>query len=162
PVLVGSRQRHAGALRDLADHLRGRAPRNGTWVDVHGDAPSGRDIAVGLSAVRDHLHRSRHPARGWRSPADARRALLPTPAAGQHLTALDGDPGQEGRQAGDPMGVAITRQWTGYAAAVRLGWAVSSNWTRPILFIVYSVLRPVSMALILAVMYTVITGNAAA
>ena len=60
------------------------------------------------------------------------------------------------------MGVAITRQWTGYAAAVRLGWAVSSNWTRPILFIVYSVLRPVSMALILAVMYTVITGNAAA
>lgn len=54
------------------------------------------------------------------------------------------------------------RQLTGYRAAVRLGWAVSSNWTRPILFIAYSLLRPISMALILAVMYTVITGNAAA
>lgn len=60
------------------------------------------------------------------------------------------------------MGVAITRRFSGYAAAVRLGWAVSSNWTRPILFIVYAVLRPVSMALILAVMYAVITRNAAA
>ena len=60
------------------------------------------------------------------------------------------------------MGIAVVRQLTGYAAAVRLGWAVTSNWTRPILFIVYSVLRPVSVALILAVMYTVITGNTAA
>jgi ABC-2 type transport system permease protein len=60
------------------------------------------------------------------------------------------------------MGVALSRQLSGYTAAVRLGWAVSSNWTRPILFIAYSLLRPVSMALILAVMYTVITGNAAA
>ena len=60
------------------------------------------------------------------------------------------------------MGVAIARQLSGYRAAVLLGWAVSSNWTRPVLFIVYSVLRPISMALILAVMYTVITGNAAA
>jgi len=60
------------------------------------------------------------------------------------------------------MGVDVGRQLTGYTAAVRLGWAVSSNWTRPILFIVYSVLRPISVALILAVMYTVITGNAAA
>ena len=59
------------------------------------------------------------------------------------------------------MGVAIARRFSGYAAAVRLGWAVSSNWTRPILFIVYAVLRPVSMALILAVMYAVITRNAA-
>jgi ABC-2 type transport system permease protein len=60
------------------------------------------------------------------------------------------------------MGVAIARQLTGYAAAVRLGWAVSSSWTRPILFITYSVLRPISVALILAVMYSVITRNAAA
>lgn len=59
------------------------------------------------------------------------------------------------------MGVAIARRVSGYSAAVRLGWAVSSNWTRPLLFIVYSVLRPISMALILAVMYAVITRNAA-
>jgi ABC-2 type transport system permease protein len=56
----------------------------------------------------------------------------------------------------------MSRQLSGYRAAVRLGWAISSNWTRPILFIAYSLMRPVSMALILAVMYTVITGNAAA
>jgi len=60
------------------------------------------------------------------------------------------------------MGVAIARGWQGYWAAVRLGWAISSNWTRPLLFIVYSVLRPISMALILAVMYAVITHNSAA
>jgi ABC-2 type transport system permease protein len=60
------------------------------------------------------------------------------------------------------MGVAVGRQLSGYTAAVRLGWAVSSNWTRPLLFVIYSVLRPISMALILAVMYTVVTGNGAA
>jgi len=59
------------------------------------------------------------------------------------------------------MGVAVARRLAGYRAAVQLGWAVSSNWTQPVLFIVYSVLRPVSMALILAVMYSVITRNAA-
>lgn len=56
----------------------------------------------------------------------------------------------------------MARQLYGYRAAVRLGWAISSNWTRPLLFIIYSILRPISMALILTVMYTVITGNAAA
>ncbi len=60
------------------------------------------------------------------------------------------------------MGLAIVRGWQGYWVAVRLGWAISSNWTRPFLFIVYSILRPISMALILAVMYTVITHNSAA
>lgn len=48
---------------------------------------------------------------------------------------------------------------SGYGASVRLGWKVSSNWTRPTLFIVYSVIRPISAALILVVMYSVITGG---
>jgi ABC-2 type transport system permease protein len=56
----------------------------------------------------------------------------------------------------------MARQLSGYVAAVQLGWAVSSNWTRPLLFVIYSVLRPISTALILAVMYAVVTGNAAA
>ncbi|TMF01269.1 MAG: hypothetical protein E6I39_03570 [Chloroflexi bacterium] len=60
------------------------------------------------------------------------------------------------------MGIVMPRQLIGFAAAVRLGWAVSSNWTRPILFVTYAVLRPISVALILAVMYSVITHNAAA
>ena len=51
------------------------------------------------------------------------------------------------------------RAWAGFSTAVRLGWAVSSNWTRPLLFVIYSVLRPISTALILVVMYSVITGG---
>ncbi len=47
----------------------------------------------------------------------------------------------------------------GYWTAARLGWAVSSNWTQPLLFIVYSVLRPITSALILVVMFSVITGG---
>jgi ABC-2 type transport system permease protein len=48
-----------------------------------------------------------------------------------------------------------------FGAAVRLGWEISSNWTRPGLFVVYSLLRPVSGALILVVMYSVVTGSRA-
>ena len=59
----------------------------------------------------------------------------------------------------------LARTWIAFTTAVRLGWAVSSNWTRPLLFVIYAILRPISTALILVVMYTVITGgkgNAAA
>lgn len=54
------------------------------------------------------------------------------------------------------MGVALSLV-SGYGASVRLGWKISSNWTRPWLFFVYSVIRPISTALILVVMYSVIT-----
>jgi ABC-2 type transport system permease protein len=57
-----------------------------------------------------------------------------------------------------PLGLA-GRSWAGFSTAVRLGWAVSSNWTRPLLFVIYAILRPISTALILVVMYTVITGG---
>jgi ABC-2 type transport system permease protein len=49
-----------------------------------------------------------------------------------------------------------------FVAAFRLGWAVNSNWTSPMLFAVYSVLRPVSGALILVFMYRAITGSSVA
>jgi ABC-2 type transport system permease protein len=51
------------------------------------------------------------------------------------------------------------RTWIGFTTAVRLGWAVSSNWTRPALFVIYAILRPISTALILVVMFTVISGG---
>ena len=57
------------------------------------------------------------------------------------------------------MVLALRRTWSGYTTAVRLGWAVSSNWTRPITFVIYTLLRPLSGALILVVMYSVITGG---
>ncbi|GAC1656020.1 MAG: hypothetical protein NVS9B1_10390 [Candidatus Dormibacteraceae bacterium] len=57
------------------------------------------------------------------------------------------------------VSVAASRTWAGFATAVRLGWAVSSNWTQPFLFVIYAILRPISSALILVVMYSVITGG---
>ena len=57
------------------------------------------------------------------------------------------------------MSAAIA-QWRGFKAATRLGWEISSNWTRPLVFVLYSVLRPLSAAFILVVMYRVISGNA--
>jgi len=54
------------------------------------------------------------------------------------------------------------RGWAGFSTAVRLGWAVSSNWTRPLLFVIYAIVRPISTALILVVMYTVIIGGGGA
>jgi ABC-2 type transport system permease protein len=51
-------------------------------------------------------------------------------------------------------------QWRGFKAATRLGWLISSNWTSPLIFVLYSVLRPLSAAFILVVMYRVISGSA--
>ena len=55
---------------------------------------------------------------------------------------------------------AALRQWRGFAAATRLGWEISSNWTRPLMFVIYSVLRPLSGAFILVVIYRFISGGA--
>lgn len=49
--------------------------------------------------------------------------------------------------------------WTGFRTALRLGWAVEANWTDPFLFVIYAIAKPLSMALILALMFTVITGG---
>jgi ABC-2 type transport system permease protein len=43
--------------------------------------------------------------------------------------------------------------------AARLGWAMESNWTDPLLFFIYSVAKPVSGALILVVMLDIISGG---
>ena len=40
--------------------------------------------------------------------------------------------------------------------AAWLGWQMESNWADPILFIVYSVAKPIAGSLILVVMYTII------
>lgn len=57
--------------------------------------------------------------------------------------------------------IAAIAQWRGFKAATWLGWEISSNWTRPLMFVIYSVLRPISAAFILVVMYRVISGRAA-
>jgi ABC-2 type transport system permease protein len=47
-----------------------------------------------------------------------------------------------------------------FKIATWLGWQITSNWTDPFLFAIYSIIRPISRAAILVVMYGVITqGN---
>ncbi len=47
-----------------------------------------------------------------------------------------------------------------FVVAAWLGWQIESNWTDPFLFAVYSVVKPISAAAILVVMYSIITqGN---
>jgi ABC-2 type transport system permease protein len=41
--------------------------------------------------------------------------------------------------------------------ATRLGWQIESNWTDPLIFAIYSVIRPIAASLILVFMYLVIT-----
>ncbi len=44
-----------------------------------------------------------------------------------------------------------------FFTAAWLGWQIESNWTDPFLFVTYSIVKPVSSAAILVVMYAIIT-----
>jgi len=46
-----------------------------------------------------------------------------------------------------------------FATSVRLGWQMEANWTDPVLFLIYSVAKPLASALILVVMLDVISGG---
>lgn len=47
--------------------------------------------------------------------------------------------------------------WRSFRTASWLGWQIESNWTDPFLFAVYSIVKPLSGAAILVVMYSIIT-----
>jgi ABC-2 type transport system permease protein len=49
-----------------------------------------------------------------------------------------------------------------FVTAAKLGWQMEANWTDPVLFLIYSVAKPVASALILVVMLDVISGGAGA
>ncbi|HIE38848.1 MAG TPA: ABC transporter permease [Anaerolineales bacterium] len=46
-----------------------------------------------------------------------------------------------------------------FRTATWLGWQIESNWTDPFLFTVYSIVKPVAGAMILVLMYTVVSGG---
>lgn len=46
-----------------------------------------------------------------------------------------------------------------FKTAAWLGWKIESNWTDPLLFAIYSIIKPLAGAAILVVMYAVITGG---
>ncbi len=46
-----------------------------------------------------------------------------------------------------------------FTMATWLGWQIESNWTDPFLFAIYVIIKPLSAAAILVVMYSLITGG---
>ena len=56
-------------------------------------------------------------------------------------------------------GVSLSDAWRSFRTAIKLGWAVESNWADPLLFFIYTLAKPMAAALILVVMYQVITGG---
>ncbi|MFO3795762.1 MAG: ABC transporter permease [Anaerolineales bacterium] len=52
------------------------------------------------------------------------------------------------------------QSWRSFRTAAWLGWQIESNWTQPLLFAIYSILKPVARAAILVFIYGIITkGN---
>ena len=49
--------------------------------------------------------------------------------------------------------------WRSFKIATWLGWKIESNWTDPFLFAIYSVVKPLAAAMILVVMYGIISKN---
>jgi ABC-2 type transport system permease protein len=49
--------------------------------------------------------------------------------------------------------------WRSFKGAAWLGWQIESNWADPLLFIIYSIVKPIASASILVVMYGIITQS---
>ncbi len=56
---------------------------------------------------------------------------------------------------------ALRAQLRGFRAAAWLGYQIEANWTRPIVFLVFALLKPLATSLILLVMYRVVIGGTA-
>ncbi|MEO7295787.1 MAG: ABC transporter permease [Candidatus Limnocylindria bacterium] len=54
-------------------------------------------------------------------------------------------------------GMTLADAWRSFRTAIRLGWAIESNWSDPFLFAVYTMAKPLAAAGILVVMFQVIT-----
>lgn len=56
-------------------------------------------------------------------------------------------------------GATLADAWRSFRAAIRLGWAIEANWSDPFLFGVYTVAKPLAAAMILVLMFQVVTGG---
>lgn len=56
-------------------------------------------------------------------------------------------------------GDRAAQAWRAFVTAARLGWTTESNWTDPVIFFIYTILKPVAAALILVFMLEVISGG---
>jgi ABC-2 type transport system permease protein len=62
-------------------------------------------------------------------------------------------------RAASVRGMTFSDAWRSFRTAIGLGWAVESNWSDPLLFGIYTLAKPLAAALILVVMFQVITGG---
>lgn len=51
----------------------------------------------------------------------------------------------------------LSSSWRSFRLATWLGWQIESNWADPFLFAIYSLIKPLSSAAILVIMYSIIT-----
>lgn len=51
-----------------------------------------------------------------------------------------------------------TPAWASFATGARLGWAIESNWTDPLLFGIYSIARPIGAVLVLVAIVWLVAG----
>jgi ABC-2 type transport system permease protein len=49
--------------------------------------------------------------------------------------------------------------WRSFKTAAWLGWQIESNWTQPLLFALYSIVKPLAVAGILVVLYGLVSGG---
>jgi ABC-2 type transport system permease protein len=54
----------------------------------------------------------------------------------------------------------ISTFWRSFKTAAWLGWQIESNWADPFLFFIYSVMKPLTGAAIIVVMYSIVTKAA--
>jgi ABC-2 type transport system permease protein len=78
-------------------------------------------------------------------------------AAGAATARRIGDPAGSPGEGRTRIGQAVRTFWT----ATKIGWRMEANWTDPLLFFIYSVAKPVSAALILVVMLSIVAGPTA-
>jgi ABC-2 type transport system permease protein len=56
-------------------------------------------------------------------------------------------------------GTTLPEAWRSFRTASRLGWAIEANWSDPFLFAIYTLAKPLAAAMILVVMFQIITGG---
>jgi ABC-2 type transport system permease protein len=61
--------------------------------------------------------------------------------------------------AAEVRGFVAGDAWRSFRTAIRLGWAIESNWSDPFLFAVYTMAKPLSAAMILVVMFQIVSGG---
>jgi ABC-2 type transport system permease protein len=79
-------------------------------------------------------------------------AAVPTPGATSGVAGSRANPLRTGRQ-------SLLDMWRAFRTAARIGWQTESNWTDPLLFVIYSVAKPLASVLILLFMLQVISGG---